>query len=84
MRLANPNIRGVVVSAVDPNSDAGTKGLQQGDVILSIDRQPTTTPEQAAAAVENARRAGRNVVLLLLQRAAQPPLYVGIELAPAR
>ncbi|HMO09777.1 MAG TPA: amidase family protein, partial [Paracoccaceae bacterium] len=28
-------VRGVVVNAVDPNADAGQKGLRRGDIILS-------------------------------------------------
>jgi serine protease Do len=35
-----PNVMGVVISEVDPNSPAAQYGLQQGDVIESINRQP--------------------------------------------
>ena len=31
--------RGVIVTAVDPNSDAGEKGLQRGDLIVSVNNQ---------------------------------------------
>lgn len=40
-QLGIPNsVTGVVVSGVDPNSVAGQAGIQQGDVIESINRQP--------------------------------------------
>jgi serine protease Do len=68
------------VASVDPSSDAATKGVQQGDVILSINQRPTRTPEEAAAAVEAARSGGRQSVLLLVRRGNAPPLYVGVDI----
>ena len=35
-----PNVTGVVIAQLDPNSPAAQYGLQQGDVIESINRQP--------------------------------------------
>src|SRR4051812_8428998 len=87
LQIRDATLRGLVVGGVDPNSDAGQKGLQPGDIILSIDQIPTPTPEAAATAVAAARRAGRNTVLLQFKRGNNPPAYVGIELtraAPAR
>ena len=81
LRLTDPNVRGVVVASVDPNSDAGAKGIQAGDIILSINQRVTATPEEAAAAVAAARAAGRDRVLLLVRRGNTPATYVGVALA---
>ncbi|HEY1606040.1 MAG TPA: Do family serine endopeptidase [Allosphingosinicella sp.] len=80
LHLNDANLKGVVVAAVDPNSDAATKGLQQGDIILSINQRATRTPDEAAAAVAAARTSGRNTVLLLVRRGNTPAAYVGVEL----
>jgi serine protease Do len=84
LRLTDTSQRGVVIASVSPNSDAAAKGLQQGDVIVSIHQRPTRTPEEAAAAVAAARAAGRSTVLLLVQRGNAQPAYVGITLSPGR
>lgn len=74
------NTQGVVVSAVDPSSDAGSKGLQRGDIILSANYQDVTTPAQLEGAIRAAKSANRNAVLLRVQRRGQPAAYVPIRL----
>ena len=58
----------MIITAVDPNSDAAEQGLQRGDLIISVNNQPVTTPAQVIAAVDAARKAGRSSVLLLVKR----------------
>jgi serine protease Do len=72
---------GVIVTAVDPNSNAGEQGLQKGDLIVSVNNQPVTAPGQVVAAVDAARKAGRSSVLLLIQRGATPGVFVGINIS---
>jgi serine protease Do len=76
--LSSP-VKGVVVGAVDPSSDAGAKGLQRGDVILSVNDQPTIRPEDLNAAAAAAKKAGRTNVRLFLQRGNTPARYIAIK-----
>ena len=73
-----------MVTSVDPNSDASDKGIQRGDLIVSVNQQLVTSPAQVQAAVETARRAGRTNVLLLVKRGTAPEAFVGVEIATAR
>lgn len=44
---------GIVITQVDPNSDAAEKGLQPGDLITEIGRQPVNNLSQAEDAVKS-------------------------------
>ena len=76
-----PTARGVIITAVDPNANAAEQGLQRGDLIVSVNNQPVTSPGQVVAAVDAARKAGRSSVLLLIQRGSTPAVFVGINIS---
>src|SRR5690242_5116113 len=73
--------RGVIITAVDPNSDAAEQGLQRGDLIMSVNNQPVTSPAQVIAGVDAARKAGRTSVLLLIKRANATEGFVGVKIS---
>lgn len=50
-----PEINGVLVEQVLPNSPAAAAGLRRGDAIIEIDGQPVTTAEQLQNIVEKSR-----------------------------
>jgi serine protease Do len=58
--------QGVVVTDVDPDSAASAAGLQQGDIIVQVDRKPVTSISEFNAAVRAG--ASRESTLLLVKR----------------
>ncbi|HKT54099.1 MAG TPA: trypsin-like peptidase domain-containing protein, partial [Caulobacteraceae bacterium] len=62
---------GVAVQGVSPDSDAGEKGLQSGDVIVRAGDRATRSPHDVAEAAAAAKKAGRKEVLLLIARNGQ-------------
>jgi serine protease Do len=55
---------GVAISDVKADSDAATKGLKTGDVILEVQGQKVATPADVSAGVKRAAEGGRPAVLL--------------------
>ncbi|MGP9790422.1 Do family serine endopeptidase [Roseinatronobacter sp. NSM] len=64
--------QGLVVRAVDGDSDAAAKGVQAGDLITEANQQPVTTPDDLRQRAEEARDAGRRSLLVLLRRDGDP------------
>jgi serine protease Do len=73
------SVAGVVITDLNPNTDAALKGLQPGDVIVAINRTPVASSDQAAAAVEAARKAGQEIVALQVRR-GENMFFRGIKL----
>lgn len=62
-------VKGVVVTGVAANSPLADLGLQRGDVIESINQQPTATPKDVADKLSQAKNAkGATNVLMLINR----------------
>jgi serine protease Do len=61
-------VEGVVVTTVEPLSEAEEKGVGEGDVIIEINQQPVSDPARAVDMIDKAGKAGRNSVLLLINR----------------
>lgn len=72
--------RGLVISVVDGTSDAGTKGLQRGDVILSANYRDVLTVADLEAIIRTAKAENRAAVLLRVQRRGQPAAYLPVRL----
>ena len=64
-RLGVQNISGgLLVEAVDPASDAASKGLQAGDVIAEVAQQPVPDVAAFRERVETATENGQKSILL--------------------
>jgi serine protease Do len=62
---------GVVITEVDPASDAAEKGLKAGDVILEVAGESTLQPQDVAKGVARAKERGRSAVLMRVKSGDQ-------------
>jgi serine protease Do len=62
------SMQGLVVQSVEPNSPAADAGLQAGDVIQEVNRQPVRTTEDMRAALQ---KSGDRPPVLLINRGGQ-------------
>jgi serine protease Do len=60
------NVTGVVITNVDPNSEAAEKGFRPGDVIVSVGNKNVRAPADIEQGITDARRANRESVLFLV------------------
>ncbi|NDV00153.1 Do family serine endopeptidase [Pseudoroseicyclus tamaricis] len=66
------DISGLLVTNVDPVSDAAEKGILPGDVITEAGQQPVASIDDLTTRIEEARDAGRRSLLLLIRRDGDP------------
>ena len=60
------NVNGVLVTRVDPDSDAADKGIQPGDVVVSVGNKAVHTPQDIKTRYRGAQTQGRKSVLVLV------------------
>lgn len=71
---------GVIITDIDPSSEAAGRGVRVGDVILKVGRKNVSQVEQIDAAVKSALDSKKTSLLLLIEREGQV-LFVAIPLA---
>lgn len=80
-RLQLPStVQGVVITQVDPDSAAAAAGLDQGDVIIQVNRKPVTSVDSYRQAIAGA---GNQAVLLLVYNSqAGGQAYIVVQPQP--
>ncbi|MGE3230622.1 MAG: PDZ domain-containing protein, partial [Hyphomicrobium sp.] len=71
-------INGVIVSDIDPASQAASKNIRPGDVITEAQQEPVKEIKDIEAAVEKVKKAGGKSVLLLVEDAKGDTRFVAI------
>lgn len=71
---------GLVITAIDPASEAASKGLIEGDVITEAGQQAVATIADLEGRIQEAKDGGRKSLLMLVRRGGDPrfvalPLY---------
>jgi serine protease Do len=77
---ADEDTKGLAIGAVNRNSDAARKGLQRGDIILSVNYRAIEGVGDLESAIAEADSDGRDAVLLRVQRRGQPAVYRAVRL----
>jgi serine protease Do len=72
----SPETKGVVVSKVNPSSNAAEAGLRQGDVIQEVNHRPVATSQEFHGAISSAQK--ESPILLLVNRGGNTA-YVAIS-----
>jgi serine protease Do len=72
----DPDARGVVISAIQPGSNAEDAGLRRGDVILEVDRKPVTSLSSYQKAL---RKSAKGKSILLLVRRGDTTIFIPLK-----
>ncbi len=71
---------GVVITSVEPNSDAAEKSLQPGFRILEINQQTVSKPEEVTKKLEELKAQGRRSALLFVATPTDDKSFVPLPL----
>jgi serine protease Do len=73
------SVQGVLVSRVETNSELYQAGIRQGTVILSVSRDPVTTPQQVMTLVETLKKRGARSLLMQMRLPEGSQLFVALN-----
>ena len=71
---------GVVITRVDPMSNAAEKRLQPGEIIVEINQKAVSTPSDVQDALKGLKKDGKKSALLLVANAAGEVRFVPVTI----
>jgi serine protease Do len=74
------DLKGVVVTRVDPNSNAADKRIQAGEVIVEVGQEPVTSPADVTKRIDSLKSEGRKSALLLVANAQGEVRFVAVSI----
>jgi serine protease Do len=74
------NVKGVVVTRVDPNSAAADKRIAPGDVIVEVQQEAVNSPEAITRRIDQLKKDGRKSALLLVANAQGDVRFVAVNI----
>jgi serine protease Do len=72
--------KGVAIVKVDPNSNAATKRLAAGDVIVEVGQEAVNAPAEVVDRIEKIKKEGRKSALLLVANAQGELRFVALTI----
>ncbi|MCG6856949.1 MAG: DegQ family serine endoprotease [Salaquimonas sp.] len=60
------DVEGVLVTEVEPGSNAADKGIAKDDVLVEVGQEPVSTPQDVADRIEELKKDGRKSVLMMV------------------
>jgi serine protease Do len=72
---------GVIISDVDPNSDAAMKGIKEGDIVLKAGNEAVSSPQDVAKAVKKAQDDGLPAVMFHIKKSGDQTVLIAIPLS---
>ncbi len=78
------SVEGVLVTGVDPGSEAEEKSVKPGDVIVQVSQKTVSEPDDVAARVQELKSEGRRTVMLLVAGSEKKMRFVSLRFEGAQ
>jgi len=76
----NADVKGVIITSVEPGSAAAEKRIQPGDIIVEVAQEPVTNADDVANQVDKLEKDGRKTALLLLSNGKGELRFVAVRM----